>query len=77
MSKKELPLKIETAFKKAEPYLNISYTLAGSIALFGYLGHWLDKKFQTHPYLLLLGIFIGLFLGYYNMIKVVKGLGKK
>ena len=65
------------AFKKAGPYLNISYTLIGAIALFGYIGHWLDEKLGAEPYLLLIGIFIGLVLGYYNMIKVIQGLDKK
>jgi F0F1-type ATP synthase assembly protein I len=77
MTKKESPLKGQKAFKKAEPYVNISYTLIGAMGLFGYLGHWLDKKLQVHPYLLLLGIFVGLFFGYYNMIKVIRSLDKK
>jgi len=65
------------AFRKAGPYLNISYTLIGAMALFGYIGNWLDKKFGVEPYLLLIGIFIGLVLGYYNMIKVIQSLDKK
>ena len=69
--------KIQYAFKKAAPYLNISYALLGGMAFFGFIGHWLDKKFATEPYLLLVGIFIGLALGYYNMIKVIQGLDKK
>ena len=65
------------AFKKAGPFLNIGYTLMGGIALFGFLGYWLDKKFQTEPYLLLIGVFLGLILGYYNMIKIIQSLDKK
>ncbi len=61
----------------AGPYLNISYTLMGGMALFGFLGYWLDKELHTRPYLLLLGIFIGLVLGYYNMVKVIQSLDKK
>ncbi len=57
--------------------MNISYTLIGAMGLFGYFGHWLDKQLGSGPYLLLSGIFIGLVLGYYNMIKVIQGLDKK
>ena len=69
--------KIPSAFKKAEPYLNISYTLLGAIALFGYIGHRFDERLGVHPYLMLIGILVGLALGYYNMIKVIHSLEKK
>ena len=75
--KKKHEQSMHDAFKNAAPYINISYTLMGSIALFGYFGHWLGVKLQIQPYLLLIGIFIGLVLGFYNMIKVIQGIDKK
>ena len=60
------------SFQKAAPYINISYVLLASIAMLGVLGWWMDKQFMTKPLLTVLGILGGLFLGLYNLFKVVK-----
>ena len=64
------------AYQKAAPYINISYVLLASIAMFGGLGWWLDDLFVTKPLLTVLGIIGGLFLGFYNLYKVVSKLEK-
>ncbi|HID40182.1 MAG TPA: AtpZ/AtpI family protein [Calditrichaeota bacterium] len=68
---------INNAFRKAGPYLNIGYTLLGGIIVFGYLGNWLDKKTELTPLFLIVGLFVGLALGFYNMIKVLNQITRK
>ncbi len=66
-----------SAFRKAGPYLNIGYTLFGSILFFAYLGYWVDKWSGTKPLFLIIGLFLGLFAGFYNMFKVLQRLDRK
>jgi F0F1-type ATP synthase assembly protein I len=65
------------SFQKAAPYINISYVLLASIAMLGVLGWWLDSQFMTKPLLTVLGILLGLFLGLYNLFKVVSKMDKE
>jgi len=65
------------AFRKAGPYLNIGYTLLGGILLFGYLGHLVDGWLNKNPIFLLLGLFLGLAAGFYNMFKVLRQLDRE
>jgi F0F1-type ATP synthase assembly protein I len=60
------------SFQKAAPYINISYVLIASIAMLGLLGWWMDKQFMTKPLFTVSGILGGLFLGLYNLFKVIK-----
>jgi F0F1-type ATP synthase assembly protein I len=64
------------SFQKAAPYINISYVLIASMAMLGVLGWWLDNKFMTKPLLTVLGILGGLFLGLYNLFKVISKMDK-
>ena len=61
-----------SSFQKAAPYINISYVLIASIAMLGGLGWWIDSKATSSPLFFILGILSGLFLGLYNLFKVVK-----
>ena len=63
-----------TSFQKAAPYINISYVLIAAIAMMGAIGWWVDKKLATSPLFFVLGVLGGLFLGFYNLFKVVKKL---
>ncbi|MEW5805832.1 MAG: AtpZ/AtpI family protein [Acidobacteriota bacterium] len=64
-------------WRSAGPYLGIGWFFVISILGGLFLGKWLDKKFYTEPWLMLAGIALGLFLGFYNLIKVVLHEGKK
>ena len=48
--------------------LGVGMTFAASVALFSVGGLWLDEKLSTSPWLLLLGIFMGLFGGTIHML---------
>jgi F0F1-type ATP synthase assembly protein I len=65
------------SFQKAAPYINISYVLIASMAMLGVLGWWLDGQFMTKPLLTVIGILGGLFLGLYNLFKVISKLEKE
>jgi ATP synthase protein I len=62
------------AFRKAAPYVNSTYVLIGSVALFGWLGWLGDQKLSTTPLLFILGLFGGLASGFYNFYKILKKL---
>ncbi|MGD9898374.1 MAG: AtpZ/AtpI family protein [Calditrichaceae bacterium] len=68
---------LNKAFHKAAPYLNIGYVLTGSVIFFAVAGNWVDKKFDHQPLFLIIGVFVGLILGFYNMIKVIQELERK
>ncbi len=76
-SKNRQSLDIHKAFQAAAPYLNMAYVMIGSILILGYLGYYLDKKLQTSPFLLLVGVFLGFGLSIYNLIKVIKETERK
>jgi ATP synthase protein I len=42
---------------------------AASILLFFFLGRWLDSRLGTEPWLLILGVFIGLSAGFWSMYR--------
>jgi F0F1-type ATP synthase assembly protein I len=77
-SKNQSQLKgVAGSFQKAAPYINISYVLIASMAMLGALGWWLDQEFMTRPLLTVLGILFGLFLGLYNLFKVISKMEKE
>ena len=51
--------------------------LVVSILLFVYLGRWLDAKFGTTPWLLVLGAFVGAFAGFYSMYRALMAHTRK
>lgn len=68
---------INEAFHKAAPFLNIIYVLFGAVALFAWLGNQADKTWDKSPLFIIIGVFLGLILGFYNMIKVVQQMERK
>jgi ATP synthase protein I len=52
---------------------------AASILLFFFLGRWLDDRLGTEPWLLILGVFVGLAAGFWSMYRrlVVEPATKK
>ena len=54
-------------------YAALGIQLAATPLLLGAVGHWLDKKLATEPWLLLLGIFVGAAGGFYSIARQVYG----
>ena len=64
------------AYRKAMPYINLVYVLLASIIMFGALGWFGDKYFQTKPFFLIIGLFLGLGIGFYSFFKSLKQIEK-
>ncbi len=48
-----------------------SYTLVGGIILLGGIGYAIDKWRGTSPWFLVAGLFLGIIVGFYELIKTV------
>lgn len=68
---------LSEAYRKLGPYLNIGYFFAASVTVMTLLGYYLDKKWQTDPWLTVCGAFLGIGMGFYNFFKTVLNLDKK
>jgi F0F1-type ATP synthase assembly protein I len=56
---------------RSGPVAGASYTLIGAILLLGGLGYVLDGRWGTAPWLLVLGLTLGIVIGFYELIKIV------
>ena len=65
------------SYRRAAPYLDASWQLAGSVAIWTLGGWFADKKLHTTPWLLVSGAVIGTALGFYLFFKSVMAIGKK
>ena len=69
MAEKQPTSKKRLADNKYLKYSGLGFQLIGAL-LFGlWLGKWLDKKFETAPYLLALCLLLSLGAGMYLVIK--------
>jgi F0F1-type ATP synthase assembly protein I len=68
---------MQKILRESGPAAAASYSLIGAVLLLGGLGYLLDKYLNTRPWLLLVGLFLGLTVGFYELIKVVFGSPKK
>jgi F0F1-type ATP synthase assembly protein I len=50
-------------------YAGASYTLVGGIILLGGIGYVLDGWWGTKPWLLLIGLLLGIVVGFYEIIR--------
>lgn len=59
--------------RSSAPYAAASYTLIGAIVVLGGLGYVADGWLGTGPWLLLLGLLLGLVVGFYELARLVWG----
>ena len=57
------------AFRSAGPLFGSGIQLAAAVAVFFFIGRWLDDKFGTSPWLMLTGAVVGAGGGMYKFIK--------
>ena len=62
--------------RRSGPAAAASYTLVGSIVLFGGVGYAIDRWRGTSPGFLLGGLLLGLLVGFYDLAKAVFGSKK-
>ena len=63
--------------REVGPYLVLGWQLVLTIGLMTYFGWWLDKKFETEPWLLIIFSFLGCVAGMFSMLKTILDLNKK
>ncbi len=64
------------AMRAAGPLFGSGIQLAASVVMMFFLGQWLDEKFSTKPWLMLVGVIFGLGAGFYNFFKIVNKIDK-
>ena len=57
--------------KDSGPAASASYSLIGGVLILGLLGYFLDNWLGTKPWLLFIGLMLGLFSGFYQLAKTV------
>ena len=67
---------VASSYRKAGPYLDASWQLAGSDALWVLIGYFLDKWLHTAPWLLVAGAVLGMGLGFYLFFKALSAIGR-
>ena len=68
---------IASSYRKAGPYIDASWQLAGAVGLGTLAGWWLDKRFSTGPWLLVAGALLGIGVGFYMFFKILMNLSKR
>ncbi len=54
---------------RSGPAASASYTLIGAVLVLGWIGHALDGRWGTKPWLLFAGLMLGLCMGFYELIR--------
>ena len=57
--------------KQSGPAAAASYGLIASILIFTYFGWKIDRKIDSSPFAILIGMLLGIIIGFYHLIKVV------
>ena len=50
-------------------YSGLGLSFALTVLAFAFAGHWLDERWDSSPWLLIAGVFLGFALGLYSMVK--------
>ena len=64
----------ETSPKNELSALGLGYIMMAAMIIFGFLGHWADKKSGGGYKWTLIGLLVGLFFGLYEAWKVAVGI---
>ena len=57
--------------KQSGPAAAASYGLIASILIFTYFGWMIDREIDSSPFAILIGMILGMIIGFYHLIKVV------
>jgi hypothetical protein len=59
------------------PLMHFGWTLAVAVGGLGYLGHLLDIKWSTDPWMTLLGVLLGIFTSFFTFFKIISKISQK
>ena len=59
------------ALLEAMKYAQIGTMLVGPMGILGGIGYWLDRRLGSAPWLLLLGLILGMAAGFVNFLRLV------
>lgn len=69
----EVELGVFHKTREKSPYflaaMDFGYTLLASLLVYGGLGWWLDNRFDKTPLFLIVGVFLGLAVGFNSLFK--------
>jgi ATP synthase protein I len=57
------------------PFLTLGIQLALTVLVLFFLGRWLDEKFETAPWLMLTGLFVGVVGGLIKFVRTSLEIG--
>ena len=61
----------QNIIKQSRPAAAASYGLIASILIFTYFGWIIDRKIDSTPFAILIGMLFGMIIGFYHLIKAV------
>ncbi len=76
MPKEKKKQGLAETYRTLGPYMGLGTELAASVVGMLLIGYFLDKHFNTSPWLLLTGAAVGMIGGFYNFFREVQKLGK-
>ncbi len=62
---------LQKIIRQSGPAMGASYTLIGAILILGTLGYFIDKWRDSSPLFLILGLAIGIIIGFYEIAKII------
>jgi len=62
---------LQKIIKQSGPAMGASYTLVAAVLILGAVGYLVDKWRNSSPIFLLLGLLIGIIVGFYEIAKVI------
>ena len=76
---KEGSVSVQGSLRDSAPYLGIGSSLAFTVLLCLWVGHWLDKKFGTDPRYFLIGAVVGVVAAFLHLWQMYRTMtrGKK
>jgi len=63
--------------REAAPFLGLGVQLAAAVLVFYFLGSWADGKLNTAPWLMIVGVSVGVVGGLIQFFRTVSGLTKQ
>ena len=62
---------MQKIIRQSGPAMGASYTLVGAVLLLGAIGYFVDKWQDTSPIFLLIGLLLGIIVGFYELAKTI------